>query len=211
MKTLKMRIPLLFIGCLLVAVALPSASFGCSLSVTNDAAIGGSAYGLKVQMTDQNNCFVQDDSPNAEKDYYVTFNLRNNLSMAPGTAHILFRARTPGVPAVFLAQAVRDFGGNYVIYVVGYHDNGAFTPALAEFITTQHRITLEWHAASAPGANDGSLRLYKGGNLRGEITNIDNDQLQVDFVQLGAFGGIDATTTGEMHFDEFVSTRTPQF
>lgn len=206
-----MRTPLLLVGCLVIALALPNALFGCTLAVTNDAAIGGSTFGLKVQMTDLNNCLVQDDSPTAETNYFVTFNLRNNFTMAPGTAHILFRARTPAVPAVFLAQAVRDFGGNYVMYVVAYRDNGTATAALADFIPGQHRMTIEWHAATGPGANNGSLRLYKGGSLKGQITGIDNDTLQVDFVQMGAFGGIDATTSGEMHFDEFVSTRAPQF
>lgn len=219
---MKIRIPLAVAGLLFVLAAstVSAQPFPCDsttttcLDVIPAAQIGGSAFGMRVAFSasGQQNAFVRDDSPACEKDYWATFNVRaTGLSMANGTGHLMFRGREPGVPSIFLAQAVRDFGGNQVIYVLGYHDDGSFAfPAIADFMT-QNRFTIEWHQSTGVDTNDGIIRLYKGTNLVGEVTNLDNDTFCIEFVEMGAFGGIDATTTGEIHFDEFMSTRVPQF
>ncbi|MDA8020971.1 MAG: hypothetical protein MPN21_26335 [Thermoanaerobaculia bacterium] len=195
---------LTFAFALLALLAAPA--WSVSLDVIGAAAFTGN-FGLRVTIDDTANGFVQDDSPNSETVYRATFKVRNNLTQVNGSAHNFFRARMPGQP-IFLAQAVRDFGGNYVVYAVAYNDAGAVAGTFATFLNLNNELTFEWAAASAPGANDGIFRMYKGANLRGEITNLDNDTHAVDTVQMGAFGGVDGTTTGTMDFDDFESFRT---
>ena len=88
-------------------------------------------------------------------------------------------------------------------------DAGGFTARIGAFAQSQHRVTIEWKGATAVGANNGYIRLYKGTTFVGEFTGLDNDTFAIDDVELGAFGGVDATTSGFTDYDDFISTRTP--
>lgn len=68
-------------------------------------------------------------------------------------------------------------------------------------------ITVEWQASSAPGANDGICRLYVNGVLRGERTDIDNDQRTIGAVWMGV-DGVRPGTIGTQYYDSFESFRT---
>lgn len=198
-----MKKVILFASALMIVAGMASAA---SLAVVPAAAYDGT-YGLRVTLDSTSNAFVQDNSPNDETVYRVSFKVRNNLVMSNGTAHNMFRARMVGKP-IFQVQAARDYAGNYVVYALAYKDDGTVTGAFATFLNTNNSLTFEWTAATAPGANDGTFRMYKGTNLRGELTGIDNDTHAIAMVQMGAFGGIDATTSGTMDFDSFESFRS---
>jgi hypothetical protein len=70
-----------------------------------------------------------------------------------------------------------------------------------------HPIEIEWQASSASGANNGFLTLWIDGVLKQTISNIDNDQITIGEVRLGAVAGIDAGTSGSVLFDKFESRR----
>jgi hypothetical protein len=70
-----------------------------------------------------------------------------------------------------------------------------------------HAIELAWQAATAPGANNGSLTLWVDGLQKGVLSGIDNDIQRIDRIRLGAIAGLDAGTFGSYYFDDFKSTR----
>jgi hypothetical protein len=72
-------------------------------------------------------------------------------------------------------------------------------------------VMIEWQASSAPGADDGFLRMYKvtasETNLKGSRTGIDNDTKVVDAARLGLTSAPPAGTAS-LYFDSFESYRT---
>ncbi|MBE0695567.1 MAG: hypothetical protein IH586_01460, partial [Anaerolineaceae bacterium] len=68
-------------------------------------------------------------------------------------------------------------------------------------------IEFDWQAASAAGANDGSLAMWIDGVQKVSLTGIDNDTRSVEKVQLGAIANIDPGTSGTIYFDAFQSGR----
>jgi hypothetical protein len=70
-----------------------------------------------------------------------------------------------------------------------------------------HFIEFDWRAATAVGANNGSLTLWIDGVQKASLTAVDNDTLRIDRVRLGAVSGIDSGTRGTYYFDAFESRR----
>jgi hypothetical protein len=68
-------------------------------------------------------------------------------------------------------------------------------------------IEIDWRAATAVGANNGSLTLWIDGTQRANLTGVDNDTRRLDRVQLGAVAGVDSGTRGTYYFDAFESRR----
>jgi len=193
------------------ALALPALA-DTSVSVSGAAAIAGS-FGMRASFDGgTGNAFVQDNSPACEGVYYAQFKVRNdNLVLADGQSHQIFRARMGGSTLVFRFNLTNPVGpeNRSTVQLIAAVDGGALTTRIGAFAQSQHRFTIEWKAATGPGANDGYIRLYKGATFIGEFANLDNDTLCIDDVELGAFGGVDSTTTGFNDFDDFISTRSP--
>ncbi len=199
----------LFLVAFAALVLVGSQAGATDLSVTPGAAFGGSNFGLQIDLTSPiNNAFVQDNTPGdmgGLTTYWCQFSIRQLTTMANASAHSVFRTRKAGGP-VFQAQIVRQGNGDYVLWPLVYKDDGNIIPGNAVFIEPQGLITFEWQAATADGADDGVFRMWKGSNMRFEITNIDNDTHAIIQAQMGSFGGIDATSSGQIHFDNFVSS-----
>jgi len=68
---------------------------------------------------------------------------------------------------------------------------------------------MDWIAATAAGANNGSLTLKLDGLQVGSLVGFDNDTRVVDFARLGAVSGIDVSTRGTYYLDAFDSRRIP--
>ena len=62
-------------------------------------------------------------------------------------------------------------------------------------------MSIEWQAASAPGANDGVLTLWLDGTQVGTVTTLDNDTRRVNTGQMGPVAGIDTGTRGTGCFE----------
>lgn len=112
-------------------------------------------------------------------------------------------------------------GARYSVAFAARNDLGGFVYVGGIVLPETARrkwVTIEWQAASAPGANDGIARLFQGNtkgaaNLVGEKTTIDNDLTEVDYIQLGAVSGLndqatDPLSTGVLYFDTFESFRS---
>jgi hypothetical protein len=70
-----------------------------------------------------------------------------------------------------------------------------------------HSFEVDWKAATAPGANNGSLTFWIDGTQRSQILNVDNDTRQINRVRLGAISNIDTGTRGAFYFDAFEARR----
>ena len=183
------------------------------LEVIPAAALAGSNYGMRTTFDGgTNGVLVRDNSPSSDTVYRAQFGYRNRItSMTLGDTHQIFRGRGQGSyptnETVFRVQ-IKSTPSGYIMFVWARLDNGGYSQPLMTFVPNVHRMMFEWSAATAPGANDGILRIYKSGNLIREKTNLDNDTYVIDFVTLGAFATVDAATTGHQDFDNFESYRT---
>lgn len=205
-----------FATCALALVLLPSTVGACDFfGVTTDAAIR-ETYGLKaVYAGNTSDCFVRDDSPNNETTYSAQFLLENQVT-ALGDGHQIFRVQGDvGGTTVFQVVFREIPNGEDFIFVYAFRDDGSRSRVLTSRTPegTRQHYKFDWQAASAPGANDGFLRVYKARadgswNCLKEVVGIDNDTREVDRALLGSFTGLDAATIGEFYFDNFESYRT---
>ncbi len=104
-----------------------------------------------------------------------------------------------------LEVRLRRSGGQYQLQATTYQDPGAVPGARATpwvpLGTAAHWITLEWLAASLPGADDGALRLWIDHQLQASILAVDNDQKTISRLRLGAVSRVDEGTSGRIFFD----------
>lgn len=181
------------------------------LSVTASAALAG-GFGMAALIDNNTNMWVRDDTPNAEVRYRARFYFDpNSIPMVNGNTHRIMTARSGDVNAG--ADVVRiEFRRNSGLYQVRAsiaNDAGGFTNTNWHTIPDASTpIEIDWRAATAPGANNGSLGLWTAGVLRQTVSGIDNDTLRVRSVRLGPQQGIDDGTRGTVYFDGFVSRRT---
>jgi hypothetical protein len=66
---------------------------------------------------------------------------------------------------------------------------------------------LDWQAATAAGANNGSLTFWIDGNPVTGLTGVSNDTRRVERVRLGPVSGLDTGTRGTYYLDAFESRR----
>jgi RHS repeat-associated protein len=182
-----------------------------NLSMSSAAALHGN-HGMQVTVASTTSLYVTDDTPNAESEYHARFYFDpNSLTMATGDAHYIFQAyNASNVPIVRLLLR-RDVSGVYQLLGDTHQDtNGSFPHT--GFITltaAPHAIEFSWRAASAANANDGQFTLHLDGFAVGTIrTDLDNDTRRIDYVRLGAVGGLDSGTSGSYYFDDFISRRS---
>jgi hypothetical protein len=109
--------------------------------------------------------------------------------------------------SVFRIELLRESGA-YKLRVRIMNDAYVYTLGSKFTISNAwHAIEIDWQASSAPGANNGFLTLWVDGVLKQTISNIDNDQITIGEVRLGAVAGVDSGTSGSVLFDKFESRR----
>jgi hypothetical protein len=181
---------------------------GTNLATIPGAQLTGSARGLRALINDANPLYVGDDTPNLEVRYRVRFYFDpNNITMANNDSFVLFYGMQ-GTSTAVLQLPIRRSGSTYQLRVGALDDSGTFV--FSPYVTISnapHIVELDWQAASAAGANNGSLTLWVDEVQATPVTGIDNDTRRIDRARLGAVGGIDAGTTGTVYFDAFRSGR----
>ncbi len=228
MKALKLTVVVL--GVLLIGSPLMAAT---QLTVTPAAAMNGTNYGLVVTFDGSTStAYVEDHSPADETVYRAAFWIdrsggifMDNCGDTCVTSHTMFLARDD-VDGVIGAGDVTVYrvllrrlrvgnpdGARYAVRVGARQNDGTFTyvggVVLAE-TSKKKNIMIEWQA----GSGDGMAKIYARNtsadpwNLKGSNTTLTNDNLVVDYVRLGATSAVDATTTGDVWYDEFESYRT---
>jgi len=184
-----------------------SSNGGGDLSVSPAAALVGS-NGMQAVINDTTAMYVNDDTPFAEPRYRVRFYFDpNSITMANGDANIIFRGIN-GTSTVVVRVEFGFSGGAYQIRAGVINDASTWTDTNWFPISdASHPIELDWRAATAAGANDGSLTLWIDGAQKASLTGLDNDTLLIDRARIGALAALDAGTTGTYFFDAFESRR----
>ncbi|MCC6454730.1 MAG: prolyl oligopeptidase family serine peptidase [Caldilineaceae bacterium] len=180
---------------------------GGDLAASPAAALVGS-YGLNAQIDDNNPLYVDDNRPNGERRYRARFYFDPNaMAMAQANSLEIFRGYAGTWPAVFEIQ-LRFYNGRYQVRAGILNDGTTWRHSVWFALSdAPHSLELDWQAATAPGANDGSLTFWLNDVQRSQLTGIDNDTRQVDRVRWGAIGGVDSGTRGTYFFDAFESRR----
>jgi hypothetical protein len=195
---------------MIVALAAMPALAANTLGVNTAAAHDGT-YGMyTTQDGSTNRVYVQDNSPTDEKTYNASFEFSlNTIDMTCPGRQTIFLARSDVPESTIRIVLARFYDCRWAVRLGVRKDNGDFTFVGGDILpnTSFHKIGLEWAAASAPGANDGWARLLRNDNVKKEKFNIDNDTTEVDYARLGLTSGLDATSTGTLYYDSFVSTR----
>ena len=184
---------------------------GGDLYAANWAAMRSSGYGLVANVDDTNGIYVQNDSPTNAGRYRMRFYL-HPYNFDPGEALNHRRAR------VFLAfdepsrrvmaVVLRRIGGVYAVSVrVRRDDDTQVDTSFYTLSAAAHTIEVDWQRATAPGANNGSLRLWVDDSLRQTLSGIDNDLANIDFVRMGAMS-VKTGASGALLFDEMESRTT---
>ncbi len=184
-----------------------------SLSVTPAAAIVGN-YGLSVIVDGSANAaFVADTTPAAETVYRASFRIaHNSIGMDDGDVFAVFMGREGSGVGNVLRLFVKRISGNYKIRCRWKRDTGG-TGFCGQFnfAPINTFMTVEWTAATAPGADNGQIRLTKGSTVQFNKTNADNDTFVIDTARWGLPQGWPGSNTGAggtFYLDDFASFRT---
>jgi chitodextrinase len=186
-----------------------SSTGGGDLAVTTGAAALAGSFGLRALVNDNNSMWVSDDTPAAEPRYRARFAFDpNSMAMGTSDSHYIFTGRTTGGTTVFRIE-LRRSSGIYQVRLGCLNDAGSFAnTSWAAIPDAPLTLEIDWKAATAAGAADGSSALWINGVASGGVNGIDNDTRRVDLVRLGAASGIDTATRGTYYFDRFESRRT---
>jgi len=185
-----------------------STTDGGDLSISA-AAAQQSNYGLQALIDDTASIKALDASPAHETHYQARFYFNpNSLAMSSGNAHYIFEGVDTSDGAILFRLELIYENGIYKLRPRVINDTYSYILGNKQTITNNwHVVELEWKASSTQGANNGLLSLWIDNTLAQTIVNVDNDTQRLDQVKLGAVTGVDATTSGSMFFDHFVSHR----
>ncbi len=165
-------------------------------------------YGLQALINDNHALYVTNDSPSAESHYRARFYFDpNSIVMVSGDKHFIFY----GTNALSATVVRVEFGfstGAYQLRAgLRWDDASSQSTPWVNITDAPHVIELDWQAATAAGANNGSVTFWIDGTPQGSRTGVDNDTLRVESAQLGPVSGLDTGTRGTYYFDAFESRR----
>jgi hypothetical protein len=230
------KLAILFVAVVALAVAAPAMAAN-SVTVTGQAALEGN-YGLQVNLDGANNtgdAYVVTNHPTTEGTFRFSFRIHPgtlNMNASSGFRYFIIgdiRKSTPDRNFFFI-YLMKQVNGWWGVQANARQDNGAFpawqTPVnlcqatgatlpCSVYDGVGVELTYEWQKASAPGANDGFLKVYRDGNLARTFSNLDNDTQDVDSAWFGAIfmtgggqNGDGTQASGAYYFDDFASYRT---
>jgi hypothetical protein len=212
------------------AAALPGSVAQPGVNCSGDGQPG--PCGLEVVIDDNantNDTYVVTSHPNAETTYNVSFYIDPNdiflqakkffaignikKTDPPLRNFFLIYLRKSGSGGHYweLQTNARDDNGNFMPWQTAVKICGDATTTIPCDTVGPQEFRFEWAAATAPGANDGFLRIYKNGSLKVEWTGINNDTITIDEASFGAIWMANndqgVAANGSFYFDTFTSTR----
>ena len=102
----------------------------------------------------------------------------------------------------------RTFKRSYQLRATLRNDgNGWASSSWVNISDMPHIVEFDWNAATAAGANNGSMTLWIDGAQVASLTNIGNSTRRIETIQIGAVADIDVGTRGTFFFDAFESRR----
>jgi RHS repeat-associated protein len=177
---------------------------GGHLSVTASSRYWG-YFGLKAQIADNNDLYVQDDTPDSETHYRARFYFHpNSITMAAGDTPVIF-AGYSGSTQVLRIQ-LQKAGGVYQVRIGMRSDGGTWSDSGWATITNGwNALEIEWYAS----VNSGTMKLWVNGGEAQSLNSVDNDASTLTSVRLGLLS-VPTGTRGSLKFDDFESRRFSQ-
>lgn len=165
------------------------------------------AYGLRLNIDDNNQAHLTDHTPTGETSYQARFLFSaSQMPMAAGERFVIFGLYNDS--AQVAALELRRNGFVAEVRAVGRQNDGsARTTPWLPFDNNGHAFRLQWRAASSATAADGLLNFQIDQNEAVATAPLTNGNLRVERALLGAVTGVDSGTRGTVYFDEFLSTR----
>jgi hypothetical protein len=209
----------------LAVLSCPLAIEAATIDVNATAAMEGS-FGLEVVCDgiDTSGAYVQDDSPDQESTYRVSF-LFNPAQMAITQTGSILESRhfifTANGGSVNQPQNLRVIGvyllkksGKYWVAAQGVNTAGGrkkttqkISLGNAGVENSPHLIEVEWQASPVAGGS-GVFRFRVDGGTWAELSYLKNYTQVINTVRLGIVIGLDVDTVGSHYYDDFQSFRT---
>lgn len=179
---------------------------GGDLFVSPSAALVGTK-GIAVVIDDNNNLYLNDNTPANEGRYRVRFYFDpNTITMTNNTAHYIFYGAN-GSAGVVRVEFGRQ-NNSYALRAGLINDGTSWsTTSWTNITDSTHSVEFDWAASTASGANNGSLTFWVDGAQVGSLTGIDNDSRRIETALLGAVTEIDTSSRGTYYIDAFESRR----
>lgn len=183
---------------------------GAGFSVSADAAMAGSSYGMAVAITTTANRFaVKGISAPASGKLRLRFYFDpNSLTMADNDSFEMHQARLSGAPYSLSACSITRTGGAYVLSFDPQNDAGWFyvagnTVAISD---GPHYIETYFTRAATNVSADGTASCWVDGVLLKAVTGIDNYDAfaLLSAIWLGPDYALDAGTSGTLYYDELL-------
>ncbi|MBI2330606.1 MAG: hypothetical protein HYU84_00220, partial [Chloroflexi bacterium] len=176
---------------------------GGNLSASTQAA-GIGQYGAQALVDSTNNMALYDSSPIDAKHINTRFYFDpNSVQITSRDGFYLFAESSSAgwVACLYFEQQ----GQYYSLTLCGDDDSGSWHENPPVLIAdTWQAIEVEWKAATAPGANDGYVRLFIGDQLASSFENFDNDTQSITETSL-LVDGDTSTGSGVVYFDGYKS------
>jgi hypothetical protein len=195
-----------------------------SLSVINNPVAVDNTSGktLSINLDGSNtNVYVETQHPNNEKHYRLRFWVNPHTVNLDANKSIRLGALNGQDPAggqhtiIFLKR--NDADSSWRINTWYKTDTNPFVAGPGVFIVSQaaqnqwRQVEIDWKAATAPGANNGQVRIQRTAPTTSSVTgpqNLDNDTHEVDDSRYGCIAGSGVNAnSGAVLFDEFESYR----
>ncbi len=183
------------------------------LSVRADSALNGTAYGLRAVVNDTTPLYVADDTPNNQGRYRARFffnpgNFDTGEAAGRHRAFIFIGFDSVPTQRRVVWVELKRLSGIYYLRTNVRLDDGTvvFTP-FATIAPATHTVEFDFQRATAPGANNGTLKFWIDDVLQGNLTGLDNDTVGVDLVRLGLMAPKPGSS-GMVYLDEFESRTT---
>lgn len=211
-----MRKTILILG---VALLVSGAAWAANtVTVTAGAALQGN-FGMSVNFDGStNNAYVEDQSPNDESVYHVTFTAHRNTWDPANTASFYVLTARNGEPAInnsirFYVRENPAAPGTYHARAIARWDNLTWRQVgCGNFGAVEQTYEIIWKRSSGVDTNDGEITCLRNGVAppANTFTALDNDEMAVDSIRFGFFQSapLNQTATGSFYLDDFISTRT---
>jgi len=186
-----------------------------SIEVNASAAMEGN-FGLEaISDGSATNAFVQDDSPNAETTYRMSFMFDpNSMPMVVGGRHFIASATADSSQGnkscieVLLRRTASGYDIRVFTSVTASATNRKKT-APVPLSDEPHTIEIQWQESSGPGIEDGIVQIRVDGGAWVGRSDVRNWTQTVKNAKLGFLASsIDPGTIGSHYYDDFQSFRT---
>ncbi len=214
--------------CLGIAIITMSLGAGAATHDVNGSAALEGSFGFEIIMDGTSaKAFVEDQTPDNEAVYRVSFLINNNTLVMDGPTAVANQhaiidttATTVDGNKIGLRLVLQDkkkldrwqikAKAGVTIAANPTKTTRKTAPVVVEMTADapiDHQVDIEWQAASAAGVRDGFIRIRVDGGAWSSNT-LENYGYGIETTKFGGINGVDATSTGSFYLDSFESYRT---